>query len=705
MTRKARKVQALVIGGGPSGLAVAYALQGDTVVLEKESKVGGLCRSIRHGEGVFDIGGHSFHTPHPDVDELVRELLGKPLFEQRRDARVYSHGTLIPYPFQRYFDRLPDAEVVHQCEAGLHEASSDGPPPENFEEYIVRKFGRGIAEHFMLPYNRKLWAREVSEISCEWTSERVASPKGKTETFDTAGEKRKPLQPDTLVGYPATGGFEEIYRAFVPRIPRLEVNSEVTRIDPVRKTAVMGNGRTVEWEFLVSTIPLPVLTRIVEGTPADIREMAESLDFLSLRVELLLTGRQLESTIQRIYTAEPDIPAHKIALNHNSSDELRSRPQHAIMAEVSLGPEKRVEVGRIAPRTVDFLCELGILESPREVAWRSHVDVRFGYPVYTHERPELVAGVKKWMRQRDIHTVGRFGDWEYVNSDRCVMKGLSLGRELRELYPPLAPSTRRTATVEAAEQPRVDRAILLLAGRGKRLGSLTSDQPKCMVEVGETPILERSLRALSTNGVSEVVMVVGYRQEEVRAFAGQRFDGMRIRYVVNERHSETNTAYSLWLARKFLDGHVLLLEGDIVFDADAIRRILGSAAEESVWAGVAVKPGRDEGILLAPDSQKRLERVELIREPQSRGEDLTHKCAGIQFLSPAASMTFRAKLEEAVSCGRVSTYADLVLGTSLRELPVRLCDLKGLPWAEVDDLQDLRRARHIFNGRPPTSPR
>src|SRR5690554_595251 len=196
-----REVQALVVGGGPSGLAAAYALQGDTLVLEKESSVGGLCRSIHVGEGVFDIGGHSFHTPYPEVYELVQELMDDRLFLQQRSAWVYTHDALIPYPFQRFYDRIPDPRVVQECEEGLR-AAGGSEDAGDFETYILRKFGKGIAEHFMLPYNRKLWARDIKNISTEWTKERVAGPKGAQETFDTQGGERKPLQPDTQVGYP-----------------------------------------------------------------------------------------------------------------------------------------------------------------------------------------------------------------------------------------------------------------------------------------------------------------------------------------------------------------------------------------------------------------------------------------------------------------------------------------------------------------------
>ena len=158
------RVKTLVVGGGPSGLALAYALRGDTLVLEKEERVGGLCRSIHHRGGVFDIGGHSFHTPYSEVNDLVLELLDGRLYTQPRDARVYTHGVLIPYPFQRFFDQIPHPEVVEACERGLREAGDDLSEARNLEEYIIGKFGQGIAESFMLPYNRKLWALGISHF-------------------------------------------------------------------------------------------------------------------------------------------------------------------------------------------------------------------------------------------------------------------------------------------------------------------------------------------------------------------------------------------------------------------------------------------------------------------------------------------------------------------------------------------------------------
>lgn len=424
----------IVVGAGPSGLAVAWRLGDAVVVMEKEHRVGGLCRSIEKDGGVFDIGGHSFHTPHPDVMDLVDGVFADGLFRQVRDARVYSHGSLIPYPFQQHYDRIPIPDVVRECEEGLSAASGNPGEAANFEEYIHRKFGSGIARHFMLPYNRKLWARDITKISCEWTSERVAGAKGSAERFEEQGEKRKPLQSDTRVGYPPRGGFEEIFRGISRRVSDLRTDCAVTRIDPVSRTAETASGEVHRWPFLVSTMPVPHLVRLIDGTPQELIEAADALEYMSLRVELILVGRRLDTSIQRLYVADPDVPPHKIALNHNSSDWLRQRDVHAIMAEVSISPEKPVDVDSIAPITIDFLTEHGILASSGDVAWSGHVDVKYAYPVYTHERPEIMQRVKAWLEDRDIYTLGRFGDWEYINSDRCLKKGLDLGERLSRRY-------------------------------------------------------------------------------------------------------------------------------------------------------------------------------------------------------------------------------------------------------------------------------
>lgn len=424
----------MLIGAGPSCLAYAAQSKSTCIILEKESRPGGLCRSVTVDGGVFDLGGHSFHTPHNEVFEMVQSALGGGVFLQKRQATVFTHGKLIPYPFQKFFDQIPNSEVVDDCQRGLDaRPAPSSVEPGNFEEFIIQKFGQGIADHFMLPYNRKLWARDIKMVSCEWTGQRVAEPKGTAneEKFRTTGggEDRRPLQPDSTVGYPSHGGFEEIFISMAQKAGQIEYGADVTRIDPELKTVLCANGSVYPYERLISSMPLPDFLARINGVPEHLIQLALELECMSLRVEFLLVGRRLETEVQRIYCADPDIPPHKIALNHNSSDSLRAVDRHAIMAEVSVSPHKLVNPDEIAPKTIELLVKLGLLKSPDDIIWTGHEDIHYGYPVYTHRRPAIVAEIKTWLARYGIHTIGRFGEWEYINSDKCVLKGIQLAKE------------------------------------------------------------------------------------------------------------------------------------------------------------------------------------------------------------------------------------------------------------------------------------
>ncbi len=209
-------------------------------------------------------------------------------------------------------------------------------------------------------------------------------------------------------------------------------------------------------------------------------------------------------------------------------------------------------------------------------------------------------------------------------------------------------------------------------------------------------ILGRVLQSLSKVGVREAILVVGYRGDQVRRFAGQDYDGVKIRYVVNDRHAETNTAYSLWLAKRYLSTDCLLIEGDILVDVAALKRIFDCSPNESVWTAIPVAPGNDEGILLAHNIAGYVTSARLVAESDSNVPPLSYKCAGIQLLTRTMARALAANLDEVIANVQLRTYADQVLAEMLTENSMKLCSLEGLRWAEVDDLKDFIRARQLF---------
>ena len=141
-----------------------------------------------------------------------------------------------------------------------------------------------------------------------------------------------------------------------------------------------------------------------------------------------------------------------------------------------------------------------------------------------------------------------------------------------------------TAKTHVENPSTVGRAVILAAGRGSRLHALTGDVAKCLVEVGGEPLLERALRALASQGVTEAIVVVGYMCDVVRERIGSRFAGMAIFYVEAPDYATTNNIRSLWDARDYLDRDVLLLEADIAFDASVIAALLAEPGNSAAVA-------------------------------------------------------------------------------------------------------------------------
>jgi protoporphyrinogen oxidase len=336
---------------------------------------------------------------------------------------------MIPYPFQVHFAAIGQAEVIAECRAGLA-AATGGSGAADFEEYLQRRFGPGIARHFLLPYNRKLWGSDLRRLAADWASERVAASAGTAERFAERGGRRRPLQADTTVAYPARGGFGEITSALARRLVDLRLERTAVAVSPEDRTLHLHDGTTLRWDRLVSTLPLDRLLALLPDVPAEQRAAAALLQALPLALVLVIVGHPVDTPIQRVYSAEPEYPAHKTALNHNSSDTLRALPQHAIVAEVSCWPEK-TRSGQGLERTVlHHLVRLGLISSPAVVRATEVIAVPYGYPLPTHDRDAVVSQLKAWLGERGIHTVGRFGEWAYINADEALHRGLALGRML-----------------------------------------------------------------------------------------------------------------------------------------------------------------------------------------------------------------------------------------------------------------------------------
>jgi len=242
-------------------------------------------------------------------------------------------------------------------------------------------------------------------------------------------------------------------------------------------------------------------------------------------------------------------------------------------------------------------------------------------------------------------------------------------------------------------------AIILAAGIGKRLRPYTDRTPKCLVPVNGIPIIVNSLDRLAEQKVSRVVIVIGYLGNLVVDWIGHEWKGMKIEYVQNDLYATTNNIYSLWLARRFLNKDTVLLECDVYFDSELLKRCLSKKAEDSVVVS-RFKPGMNGTVVkLNPDGTIR--RMVLARD-QREGFDYTSvfKTVNIShFTKEFLKRHFLPNLELYIKTRGTSEYYELILTVLIfhRSQKVKAVLADDVKWVEIDDRNDLAAAEYLFS--------
>lgn len=119
--------------------------------------------------------------------------------------------------------------------------------------------------------------------------------------------------------------------------------------------------------------------------------------------------------------------------------------------------------------------------------------------------------------------------------------------------------------------------VILAAGMASRLRPLTDECPKCLLEVGTRPLLQRTVDALVDNGITEIVVVTGYRHEMIETFLTEHYPSLTIHFILNDVYQTTNNIYSLWLTRPYCEGKdILLMDSDILCDPEIVRVMLAA---------------------------------------------------------------------------------------------------------------------------------
>ena len=242
-------------------------------------------------------------------------------------------------------------------------------------------------------------------------------------------------------------------------------------------------------------------------------------------------------------------------------------------------------------------------------------------------------------------------------------------------------------------------AIILAAGMGKRLGEKTRDNTKCMLEVNGIRLIDRTLACLHEVGISRIILVIGYKGENVRAHVGDSYQGIPICYVQNDIYDKTNNIYSLFLAREYMcQEDTLLLESDIIFDVSVLEKILSDPFPN--LALVDKYESWMDGTVVTLDEQRHIKRF--LDKSEFRYDEIHqyYKTVNIYKFSRDFSIRYYVPFLTAycTALGNNEYYEQVLrVILHLHDAPIRALPLDGQIWYEIDDIQDLDIAQGMFS--------
>jgi protoporphyrinogen oxidase len=434
-------VKYLIIGGGVTGLGAAYRLhdegEHDYLILEQGRNAGGLASSFRDDKGFWwDIGGHVQFSHYPYFDKAMEHAIPREgWLEHERESWVWLHNRFVPYPFQNNIRYLPTDSLM-RCLRGLL-ATRNGEvsaAPGDFKEWILKVFGEGVAEEFMLPYNYKVWAYPPEEMAYQWIGERVAVVDIERILENLVYERMDASWgPNNTFKFPAKGGTGAIWNsvASIVGCDKIKLNTSVVSIDAEKREVVTSSGDTYRYEHLLSTIPVTRLAHMVKQVPAGIARVAAGLKHSSSNIiGVGLKGRPPEDVGTKcwMYFPESNCPFYRVTVFSNYSPNNVPDPKihYSLMTETSESAKKPVSTSRLAQETVEGLRNTKLIHDEDEVVSVWSYRAEHGYPTPSLERDDILDTVIPVLDKLGVYSRGRFGGWKYEvsNQDHSFMQGV-----------------------------------------------------------------------------------------------------------------------------------------------------------------------------------------------------------------------------------------------------------------------------------------
>jgi protoporphyrinogen oxidase len=420
-------LKTVIIGAGFAGMAAAHRLKKDYLILEKNLKPGGLCRTEIVNGFTFDYTGHFLHIRKKETQSFISDSVKVPMEKISRKSFIYSRGVYTGYPYQVNNYGLP-YDVVGENLTGFIRAKMKGPASEkNFREWVLTALGKGIAENFMLPYNSKLWRYPLDKLTVKWLGRFVPNP-GISEIMHGILPKGKEnVGYNAFFYYPRFGGIESVITGIFQKVKKNTLlGCRVNRIDLKNKNLHYDSGHVMDYENIISTMPLKELLKVVNDR--ELNAYAKKLKATS--VYSLNVGFKKRGDIGKhwVYVPEKEYPFYRIGFPSEVVESNVPDGYSSVFTEVSFNGS--IPEG-IDDRIIKGLLDMDIIKSKKDIVLTHPMVLKDAYVIYNEDREALIPVIKNKLESSGIYTAGRYGNWEYGSMEDAILQGFEMAEKVR----------------------------------------------------------------------------------------------------------------------------------------------------------------------------------------------------------------------------------------------------------------------------------